>query len=262
MTKSIEETTIRKNKDIIVVFLGIVTFTTLLNAQINMVCSTPDPPQGPPGPTITIGGIYKPSIGILKVLVVFIRFNGDNETDSRWPDANVMPDWAVNFVDPTYSATGNYTQGCMSHFFYENSYGAYHVIGDVYYVTTVHDEDYYHNLLDPFGQRNPDYTRTVLSDEILNTLNGPPHNVDYSQYDNWYAVGNYTFIPDSSDGLLDMCWLITRNLHEHENDPGGVNNGKEFGTIWAQLQTSDPTYDNTTIKSGLGVLPFPGPFPV
>lgn len=219
-------------------------------AQTNSLstCSMPNQPQNP-GQQISIGGRWKSSTGILRVLVVFIRFNGDNETNTRWPDANVMPGWAAHFVDTAYSSSGNYTAGSMSNFFYENSYGAYHVIGDVYYVTTVNDEAYYHNLLDQNGQQNPDYKRMVLSDEVFNTLHNAPYNVDFRRYDNWKANGEFSFDGTLKDSILDMCWLITRNLHEGDNPNGNLYPNTGFGITWAWLETSNPVYDGVTVQS-------------
>lgn len=219
-----------------------------LYGQQSIECTSPTYDPGPPSPTIRIGGRLKPSTGVLRVLVVFIRFNGDNETNSRWPNPSVMPDWAANIVDSDVSPTGNYTPGSLSHFFYENTYGSLHVVGSVYYVTTVHDEDYYH-----FLAGNVFYKRRVLTDEIFSTLDSAPYNVAFDEFDTWAANAEYDFTPDASDGSLDMCWLVTRNLHEANNPNGNNYPGYEFGTIIAQLWTSNTTFDGVTIGEGFGL---------
>ncbi len=66
-----------------------IALVTTIQAQELVQCSMPSEPQEVLA--AQTGGLYKPSTGILKVLVVFTRFNGDNETNARWPNADVMP---------------------------------------------------------------------------------------------------------------------------------------------------------------------------
>jgi hypothetical protein len=163
---------------------------------------------------IHFGGRFITSTGILRVLVIFVRFAGDNETSATWPDPEILPDWARHFVDTDYRPDGKYYRGLVSHYFYDNSYGKLHVIGDVYYVTTDSIEDYYRRLA--FGpSANPAKARAAIELEMFNKLDKPPYNVDFHRYDNWASGSSFNH-PNRPDGSLDMCWIITRNLHMDE----------------------------------------------
>lgn len=186
--------------------------------------------------SIHYGGEYITSAGILRVLVIFVRFAGDTETSSNWPNPSILPDWAQHFVDTAYSPTGNYYQGTVSQYFYQNSYGKLHIIGDVYYVTTYNNEDYFHNFASLYGA---DSTRSIIESELFYKLDNSPYNVDFRRYDNWtFSSYNHSNSPDS---ILDMCYVITRNMH--------FVNGR-FNIGWAQLDCPTQSKDGVTIKKG------------
>lgn len=204
---------------------------------------------------IHFGGRYITSAGIMRVLVIFVRFAGDKETSATWPDPDVLPDWARHLVDSEYRPDGNYYRGMVSHFFYENSYGKLHIIGDVYYVTTDSVEDYYHRLAyRPLT--DPVRARSAIEMEAFNKLDRPPYNVDFRRYDNW-TFGpsfNHSNRPDST---LDMCWIFTRNLH-NDDSPGRAS----FRIDWALLDCPSQRrhgilikgYDYSLPCSGIGMF--------
>lgn len=197
--------------------------------------------------SIQYKGMYVTSTGTLRVLVVFVRFADDNVTSSIWPDPNVKPAWIQNFVSNTYSPNGYYYSGTVSDYFYKNSYGNYHVIGDVYYVTLSQNESYYHEYA---------FTHTAISArgliemEALNIIDSAPYNVDFSLYDNWKYIDIFN-TQVGQDGKLDMCWFITRSLND-QNYPAN----KRLGFGWAGLDCSTHIRDGVTIKGG-GFPSFP-----
>jgi len=193
--------------------------------------------------TIQYGGKFITSTGVLRVLVVYIRFARDNETSPRWPDPNVLPEWAQHIVDNTYSPTGNYYAGTVSNYFYVNSYGQFHVIGDVYYVTTDNTEDYYHQYA---SSTSPEAARGLIEMEVLNKLDNPPYNVDFNNYDNWKKLGDFNN-PAGKDYKLDMCWFITRNLHKDDSP-----NHASFDIGHAVLDCASHERDGVTIDAGDG----------
>ena len=196
-------------------------------------------------------GRYITSTGILRVLVIFVRFADDIEETEIWPDFHLLPDWAQSFVNNKYSSTGDYYPETVSRYFYENSYGKLHVIGDVYFVTTDHDENYYHQLAYP---SNPKAARSTIEKEVLDKLDDQPYNVDFSLYDNWTYSGEFNNEP-GKDSQVDMIWFITRNLHD-EN----YKDNYRFGVGYAKLDC--PTHFRDGVKiigscfpgSGIGMF--------
>lgn len=62
----------------------------------------PDPPPPEQTPAVNFGGRFTPSAGVLRVLMVWVRFADDNETTAQWPNPAVLPEWAARFVDSLY----------------------------------------------------------------------------------------------------------------------------------------------------------------
>lgn len=73
------------------------------------------------------GGIFRPSQGELKVLVVFVRFKDDNTYNPHWP-AGSPPDVMNNYIDPN-SNTNSTNYFNLTHYFDEMSMGTYDIIG-------------------------------------------------------------------------------------------------------------------------------------
>lgn len=225
------------------------TFLTLYSISQNSLaqdyfkgCDMITLPEESEGINIQYKGKYITSTETLRVLVVFIRFADDYETSSIWPNASVKPTWIENFVNNYFSSTGNYYSGTVSDYFYQNSYGNLHIIGDVYYVTLPQNESYYHEYA--YSNNSASLARGLIEMEALNIIDSPPYNVDFSAYDNWKFNGEYNTQP-GQDGILDMCWLITRNLHDQS-----YPNEKRIGAGWAGLDCATHTRDGVTIKTG------------
>jgi M6 family metalloprotease-like protein len=189
---------------------------------------------------VPIGGRYRTSSGVLRLLVVFVRFKDDNETTSSWPDTNALPYWAANFVDSSVSTIGSTDTRNLSTYFYENSYGKLKLIGDVYYITTDSNESYYHNY-----SISENTIRGHLNREILIKLHGAPYNVNFARYDKWVDSSEYSHTySEGGDGKVDLIWMITRNLHDATSPAG-----RRFGRAAAdfQVEGGSLTLDGVTI---------------
>jgi hypothetical protein len=184
--------------------------------------------------------------------MIWLRFVDDNEATPLWPSPSVLPDWARRFVDTAYSPTGNYFPGAVSGYFYENSYGRYHVIGDVYYVTLDESEQYFHQIA---ASQGAGAARSAIEIEAFNKLDAAPFNVDFRRYDNWIANNQNTPFGNTPghDNVLDMCWFMTRNLRDDAYAPGS-----RFGIGWATLDCSSLTKDGILIKGSDYFFPASG----
>jgi len=202
------------------------------------------------------GGQEKTATGTLKVLVIFVRYLDDTQNTSTWPDYNVLPPWAQTFVDPNIPANNIFTPLNLSDFFDRSSggdgnghLGQFHVIGDVVYVTTKHDQSYY--TYDPSTGKSGD---TRVFEEVLQTLDDPngPYNINFKQYDNWQfmrgdTLFNHYYLPGVGDGIADQIWFINRGYSRD-----GVSAEKTLA------QTNFPTNDGVTINSTSGSRIFLG----
>ena len=198
-----------------------------------------------------IGGRYITSQGVLTSFVLFVRFHDDNEASSSWPNPSVLPGWAQNILNPNYSASGDYTTNSLTHYLYENSYGKLHVIGDVYYVTLPHDEAYYYSL---GGTANA--ARSAIQQDAFNQFQTLLANLeeDLTKYDNWKRTSDFNHVytgpgsGESKDNIVDMCWVILRNLHD--GNYSGYSLGQDIALLFASK-----TIGGITIQSG-----WPGDF--
>jgi hypothetical protein len=92
------------------------------------------------------GGQYKPANNLpgqyLRVLVVFVQFQGDSRPNSNW-NPNQLPNWANDFIDS--QTASEYTDMTISDFWKEMSMGNFDFIGDVYpELVTLPPESYYY----------------------------------------------------------------------------------------------------------------------
>ncbi|MCC6550924.1 MAG: hypothetical protein IT279_12740 [Ignavibacteriaceae bacterium] len=186
------------------------------------------------------GGKLKTAQGILKVLCVFVRFNGDNVATDNWPNPSVLPSWAENIVDAEIPQNQIYSNLNVSNFFDRSSggdgdgnLGAFQVIGDVIYITTNYPETHY------FGNLY------AVNEEIFDRLDDV---VDYSDYDNWTFVkrGEYFNHDYAPDGIVDHIFVFHRNFH----------GGNQYGG-YSHIDVSNKlTNDNISITSSSGSTHF------
>jgi tetratricopeptide (TPR) repeat protein len=156
---------------------------------------------------------YIRSSGVMKVLIIFIKFSDDILEESPitdlWPHTlNTLPSWAEDIVSPT--ELSEYSHPSMSGYYHEMSSEQYHVIGDVYenlYIP-LHPQTYYYRL----NSKGIHY----VAEEIFTELD--PY-IDYSQYDSDGPDG----IPNSGDddGIVDMILLCFRTFSSGNLDAAG-----------------------------------------
>jgi len=158
---------------------------------------------------IVQGGKDITATGTLKIPIVFVKFADDDATTSYWPDADVLPDWAANFVNPSIPANNIYQNNNFSKFYDLSSggngngtLGEFQVIGDVYFVTLNKNKSYY----EVAGRRDAQVSR-----DVIDTLDNPAgvFNLDFSEYDNWeFKVGGEAYTHDDNpDGVLDFMLI-------------------------------------------------------
>ena len=160
------------------------------------------------------GGKYKPSKNgegeYLRVLVVFVQFEGDNSAADDWLP-NEFPGWAYSFLDPNPSV--EYTDKTSSDYWNEMALGNFDVIGTVFPdLITLPPESTYANASENFSHTNLDAIEII---DNWNPSQGPgPGGWNWSPYDNWeYDPGTQTFVfnPGNADGYIDMIFMIYRN---------------------------------------------------
>jgi hypothetical protein len=141
------------------------------------------------------GGLYIPSQGTLKVLIVFARFKDDNSYHNYWPAGSPPPNYQ-SYIDPNTSTNStNYLN--LTNYFKQMSMGNFHVIGQSVYVETPNIQSYY----------GSDYYKA--DKEILQQKVDPI--VNFSDYDNWTYNSNYNFT-NQPDGTVDMIVIVWRGL--------------------------------------------------
>ncbi|MFZ1517536.1 MAG: T9SS type A sorting domain-containing protein [Ignavibacteriaceae bacterium] len=161
------------------------------------------------------GGQEKTASGILRILVIFVRYKDDTLNTPTWPDYTVLPSWAQTFVDPSTPSNNIYTAKNMSDFFDRCSggngsgtLGSFKMIGDVVYVTTLKNESEY--LTGHPGD-------TEVFTEILQPLDNihGDYNVNFKLYDNWEfmkssTLYNHEYKPRIGDGKADHVFIFNR----------------------------------------------------
>ncbi len=167
--------------------------------------------------------------GNVHALFVFIQFDDDSLTKSKtWPyDTLSLPGWCYDFIDSSKKSTGKLN---LTQYFSEMSNGKFLLTGDIYpkLIRPKHVQGRYKNI----GEVNY---------EILTSIDSI---TDFSKYDNWTRSKSGEYI-DSSDGIIDMVFLIYRNFENRLF----FNNGWT-GSAELYLTENIETNDGVTIKRG------------
>jgi M6 family metalloprotease-like protein len=150
--------------------------------------------QSPARALDDIGGRHLPARGTLRVLVAFVSFPDDETPHPFWP-AHRPPDSMRQFIDPD-TLTKSSASFNLTNYFSQMSLGKFHLIGDVIWVESKHQQTEYRNW--PYGRANKDVIR-----EVLDSL------VDFAPYDQWTRVGDYD-IREEPDGVVDMIIMVWR----------------------------------------------------
>lgn len=161
----------------------------LFAAQDTFTCGTTGSTQG----SSQSGGLYLPSQGTLKVLVVFVRFKDDTDPHGWWP-AGGNPDGWDTFIDPN-TQTGSTNLINLTNYFSTMSLGTFHVIGQAVSVETPRNRADY-------GTDYYTATKEVLQQKVDPLVN-------FNDYDNWTYNSDYHFT-NQSDTTVDMIVMIWR----------------------------------------------------
>ncbi|RMG92518.1 MAG: T9SS C-terminal target domain-containing protein [Chloroflexi bacterium] len=148
------------------------------------------------------GGRYFTEQGVVRALVVFVQFAGDNTNPNStiWPP-NQPPVYFHSVLDSTLTPQLA-DSGSLSHLFREMSMGKLQVYGDAYFVITDSTKQWYIDHHKDYGDVNKD---------VLQKLDA---TVDFSQYDNWtFGFYNHTHTPD---GVVDMIIMVYREVFKGE----------------------------------------------
>jgi len=179
-----------------------------------------------------------PSIGTIKILIIFAQFNGDNNSVSNWT-ANSLPDFSAKLVDSVVSTS--YPKHLISRFFKEMSNGNFNLIGKVYpqLVVTNYNRNWYTANGKDFGYVNLEVLKKVNYQDSINNI------INFREFDNGRRLqnpdGDYTWDTTQTDNCLDMVVIMYRDVATDEN-PNTI-----FGfTGTATLSRYDPstTYGN------------------
>lgn len=197
----------------------------------------------------------------LRIMIVYVRFNGDLTEGSYEPYRCIWPDHSAakptnpytfdgTFIEGTeqnpniYPFMNRYREYTITDYFCEMSRGDLDVIGEEYYVTTQHPAEYYQNTL----QWNYGY----INHEVLQTLEASQQNPDFSRYNNWTfntIAQGWEWNPASGDNTVDMIVMCYRHI------PGG--NYWFFGGPHSGIDRlsfpSDLYFDGTHITTLSGV---------
>jgi hypothetical protein len=158
-------------------------------------------------------GISKTAKDTLRVLVIFIRYKDDSTTTTNWPSLSTLPSWAQTIVDTSIPSNHIFTPLNLSDFFDRSSggdgngtLGKFHMIGDVYYVTTRYNKSAY-----------PQHGYAVY--EALRQLDSAagPYHVDFRRYDHWkFRNGNvdynHTYYSGVADSLVDHVFAVFKDV--------------------------------------------------
>ena len=154
------------------------------------------------------GGIYLPSQGELKVLVVFAKFRDDHSTHNYWPDTMVTQQFMTTFIDPNWQ-TNSTNEINLTYYFRKMSLGTFKVTGEYIYVESPYNKSHY---IHP-PQTLPD--RWEANRDILQIKVDPL--INFTNYDSWTFNSNYN-LTNQPDGAIDMIVVIWR--------------GQPFNTGW------------------------------
>jgi M6 family metalloprotease-like protein len=174
-------------------FAALMVSSTGLAGEQERLCGS----QFSPAHTIPLsspGGIYLPSAGTIRVLLVFASFPDDETPHPYWP-AHAAPLNMRQFVDSDTS-TRSTERFNITRYFREMSGGRLNVIGEPIWIQSLHSQQEYLN--GSYGRAN-----WSILQESVDPL------IDFSHYDHWTRTGNYAF-EATPDGVVDMIVMVWR----------------------------------------------------
>lgn len=153
------------------------------------------------------GGRYFTEQGMVRGLVVFVQFTGDNTdpANTTWP-VNQPPTYLREVLDSTLTPQ-TADSGSLSHNFREMSFSKLRVYGKAYFVITDSTKQWYQSQGKNYGDVNKD---------VLIKLDS---QINYSLYDNWTFGTNYNH-ENKPDGIVDLIIMVYRENLENSIHPG------------------------------------------
>jgi len=188
-------------KILLTIMLIIFFFNIELSAQ-DFVCGT----TGTSTSSGQTGGLYLPSHGTLKVLIVFVRFKDDADSHNYWP-SDGFPTFTNTYIDPNAQTGSTHYLNLTNYYRTMSLDNELIVIGEVKNIVTNENRAYYFNSAN-YGSTNPRYfaTKKILQDQV-DTL------VNFNDYDNWsYDSNSNPPHINQPDGTVDMIIMIWRGL--------------------------------------------------
>ncbi len=166
------------------------------------------------------GGIDLPATGSIHTLFIFARFPDDKylPDDKRWPAGDAparMKDHT--WVDSVW--TSSPTTGSMTDYFNQMSFNKLKFTGECDTVTAPHTREWYFLNKKNYG---------AINREIVATLD---KRFDFARFDNIRKIRNYEFA-DTSDGKVDVVFIIYRNFIMDYPDTISAKYNKVFGSGW------------------------------
>jgi hypothetical protein len=139
------------------------------------------------------GGIYIPSQGTLKVLVVFARFKNDTEQHDWWPVGGNPSGWDT-YIDPN-TQTGSTHLINLTNYYKTMSHNTFTVIGKAVSVEAPNTRSYY-------GSNRFLATKEVLQQKVDTSIN-------FAAFDSWTFDSSF-YHTNQPDGTVDMIVMVWR----------------------------------------------------
>ena len=190
------------------------------------------------------GGIYIPSQGTLKVLIVFARMKDDNSPHNYWTAGSPPPNYQSYIDSTTSQGSTNFLN--LTNYFSQMSMGTLHVIGKAVYVETPNNKSYY-------GSNYYLANKEILQQKVDPLIN-------FANYDNWTYNSNYNFT-NQPDGTIDMIVVVWRGSGQFGTWGGeaslgyGLDYTVEGGTKAIKSGFSGGAGSGVTIQSNGGKWP-------
>jgi|GEM_PF-1197783 hypothetical protein len=168
------------------------------------------------------GGREITAQGVLKVPIVFVRFQQDNSTSQFWPNADILPTPLFELLDSIIPVSSVFSYNNLSKYYDmfsggngNGSLGEFKVIGKVFYIQLSQTHSSYAN-------------DALIATEVLDSLD---KKINFREFDNWrFKVNNelynHQYLPynprsgNSADGILDFMVIFSR--HVSRSAPGNV----------------------------------------
>jgi M6 family metalloprotease-like protein len=187
-----------------------------------------------------LGGYLLPSVGTIRVFIVFVQFPDDNydTTNTYWIKGQAPAN--MNYwVNQTW--TSSPIQGSLTHYFNVMSFNNLKFIGRRVSVTTPHTRQWY---LDNNKRRGDIHKEVIQQLDVT---------WDFAQFDTWDLDSVYQHT-NTPDGIVEMIMMVWRNIGKEYPDSlqedlyRDLNFEHSFGSLGGSSFKIDN--DARTVKTG------------